>query len=98
MIASREWTVWVICLTSLCSLLICCNKPSQGDAPSEVQPSASVEMPATQPEETQVEQEEELDPQQVPIAEDFEDEAEATVREDNYRAELDRLAKEIERE
>lgn len=100
MIKSQKRIAWVVVyLASLCALLICCNERSKSDmAPEEAKPSAAVEIPDEQPSEPQEENEAEPDPQEVPVAEDFEGEVEATVNEDNYLAELERLEKEIEHE
>jgi hypothetical protein len=99
MINPRKRIVWIVYLTFLCVLLICCNKRSEREAAAEIDKSGVTdETPATQPSETPEEQEAEPDPQEVPVAEDFEGEVEATVTEDNYLDELKRLEKEIERE
>jgi len=99
MIESRKRVAWVVYLASLYALLICCEGWSQSDTPpEEAKPSAAVEMPDEQPSEPQEVQETEPDPQEVPVAEDFEGEVEATVNEDNYLTELERLEKEIEHE
>ncbi len=99
MIESRKWIVWVVYLASLCALLVCCNKRSEREAATEIDKSGvAVEKPEMQPSDTEAEQEAEPDPQEIPVAEDFELEVEATVTEDNYLVELTRLEKEIKSE
>ena len=99
MIDSRKWVIWVVYLASLCALLICCNKRSEREAAAEIDKSGvAAENPEMQPSQLQEEQEAEPDPEEVPVAEDFEGEVEASVTEDNYLAELERLEKEIESE
>ena len=98
MIELRKWVVWVVYLASLCAFLVCCNERSEREAAAESDKSGvAVENPEMQAE-LQEEQEAEPDPQEVPVAEDFELEVEAAVTEDNYLTELTRLEKEIESE
>ncbi len=65
---------------------------SQGTAPKEAPP------PEPKPMEKKAEPAEAAEGPQVPVSADFEEQAEAQITADNYNAELDKLAAEIEGE
>jgi hypothetical protein len=78
-------------------LAAACSKKSDEEpvaaapAAAEVEKAPGVGEPPAPPAEEPV-----PDPEELPVAEDFEEQAEAEISADNYRAELDQLADDIE--
>jgi len=76
-----------LCLTAL--LLVACNNKSATDAPAPVAPMTSAKAAAPAPAAVAAADDD------LATEEDFADDAEKTIDEKNYDAELDKLDKEI---
>ena len=92
---NRFYTITLI--SAVCGLSLACSKKEEPKTetapvsqPAEVPaPAPEIELPDMSPDEPQTTASE------IPVAEDYEEEAERTVHADNLEAELDRLEAEI---
>ena len=87
----RTWLTWITIVLWLC-VLISCSKSEPDKATTEQKPE-TVSQPKTEPS-----AQSEGEVEQLPVSEDFEEEAESSINQANYRTELDRLAEEIDRD
>ena len=90
-------TRWIAILTLVvAAATVACPQREATEQPAADEPTEAVhEQGDAAPAEAAAEEAEPAEAD-VPVAEDFEDEVESTITADNYQAEIDRIAAEIE--